>query len=71
MAGISRSSTIVLAYLMNVEKKGLNECVDYLLKCRSCICPNKGFLSQLQDYEEKLGLVSKIPKPKFDFEDYL
>ena len=62
-AGVSRSSTIVAAYLMVIQKQGLHECLSFLLKCRPCINPNEGFYKQLTKFEKDLGLASKLPKP--------
>lgn len=49
--GISRSATLVLAYIM--EKFGLN-CKDaykFVKDRRACIKPNEGFVAQLVEYE--------------------
>eukprot|EP00826_Nyctotherus_ovalis_P021459 TRINITY_DN1692_c0_g1_i6.p1 TRINITY_DN1692_c0_g1~~TRINITY_DN1692_c0_g1_i6.p1 ORF type:complete len:150 (+),score=29.14 TRINITY_DN1692_c0_g1_i6:118-567(+) len=62
-AGISRSSSLVLAYMMFKEKEGLNECLTKLKKCRSVVWPNPGFYGQLQKFETMLGLKSKVSKP--------
>ena len=53
-AGISRSATVVLAYLMKTQ--GMNLCNAYALlhSKRPCICPNHGFMIQLKTYEECL-----------------
>ena len=54
---------MVLAYMMTIMKKGLNDCMAHLKKCRPEICPNEGFYKHLLAYEKKLGLISTIPKP--------
>ena len=54
--GISRSSTIVIGYLMKYEKMSLRDAYTFVLKKRTCIHPNEGFLKQLFAYEENLGL---------------
>ena len=64
-AGVSRSSSLVLAYMMYSLKEGLNECFAKLKKSRSVIWPNNGFYKQLQKFEKELGLTSKVPKPGF------
>lgn len=51
MAGMSRSATIIIAYLMRFENKSLREAYDHAKKQRSVICPNAGFFRQLMDYE--------------------
>eukprot|EP00826_Nyctotherus_ovalis_P058114 TRINITY_DN7968_c0_g1_i15.p1 TRINITY_DN7968_c0_g1~~TRINITY_DN7968_c0_g1_i15.p1 ORF type:complete len:159 (+),score=55.21 TRINITY_DN7968_c0_g1_i15:91-567(+) len=62
-AGISRSSSLTLAYMMYKKKEGLNECLAELKKCRPVVWPNQGFYKQLQEFEKELGLKSKIEKP--------
>jgi len=47
-AGVSRSATIVCAYLMATENLTLTEAIEEVRKCRPCICPNHGFKKQLQ-----------------------
>ncbi|XP_044253844.1 serine/threonine/tyrosine-interacting protein-like [Tribolium madens] len=49
--GISRSATLVLAYIM--EKYGLSskEAIECVKQRRGCIHPNEGFLAQLIEYE--------------------
>ena len=55
-AGISRSATVCLAYLIKKRGYTLDEAFDYLKNCRSCIGPNFGFLGQLKIFEQKLKL---------------
>ena len=54
MAGVSRSPTIVISYLMWKEKKGYNETYFFVKNKRRFIGPNQGFVSQLKLFEEKL-----------------
>ena len=51
IAGISRSSTIVLAYLIKHLNLNLKEAFLYVRKKRNQICPNKKFMENLLDYE--------------------
>jgi len=53
-AGISRSATVCLAYLMKKRGYSLDEAFDYLKNCRGCIGPNFGFLGQLKIFEQRL-----------------
>jgi len=53
-AGISRSSTIVIAYLMTENKWTLKQTIEYVKSNRRIISPNGGFLRQLSEYEFKL-----------------
>ena len=55
-AGISRSSAIVIAYLMKKKKWTVDEAYRFVKKRRSVICPNSGFVRQLRNYQKKLGI---------------
>lgn len=52
--GISRSSTLILAYLMKTYNATLHEAYRFLRHRRPIVCPNMGFLRQLIDYEQNL-----------------
>lgn len=52
-AGISRSSTVVLAYLMSADGMTFKEALQ-LVKSRRYICPNEGFVAQLIKWEKQL-----------------
>ncbi|XP_054839338.1 dual specificity protein phosphatase 13-like isoform X2 [Eublepharis macularius] len=51
--GISRSATLVLAFLMICENKTLVDALNTVRKHRG-VCPNSGFLSQLRDLDIRL-----------------
>ena len=53
-AGISRSPTVVIAYLMNKYNMSMNEAYDRVRNKRPIIAPNIIFMSQLMDYESKI-----------------
>ena len=53
-AGISRSSTIVIAYIMKYYKLDLKKTFIYVRNKRRQICPNKKFMECLLDYELSL-----------------
>lgn len=57
-AGISRSSTIVMAFLMREQRWSLNQAFTFVKSKRKCVAPNFGFLGQLQKFEEELGTAS-------------
>ncbi|CAF1031808.1 unnamed protein product [Adineta ricciae] len=61
-AGVSRSATIVLAYLMKYHHNTLKEAFFYLIEKRPQIWPNEGFLLQLIRYETELLQAHEIPK---------
>ncbi|NXN94828.1 DS13B phosphatase, partial [Rhinopomastus cyanomelas] len=52
--GISRSAALVLAYLMICEDMSLTDAVQTVCSRRG-ICPNSGFLMQLQELDVQLG----------------
>lgn len=52
--GISRSASVVIAYLMKAERMGLREAYDYVKKRRSVADPRPEFLDQLGAFEKKL-----------------
>jgi hypothetical protein len=54
MAGISRSSTLMLGYLMKDLRVPLSKALEYLKRKRPQCRPNPGFVVQLLEYEEKL-----------------
>ncbi|NXV40426.1 DUS5 phosphatase, partial [Uria aalge] len=60
-AGISRSPTICMAYLMKTNKLRLDEAFDYIKQRRSLISPNFGFMGQLLQYESEI--LSSTPSP--------
>jgi hypothetical protein len=82
MAGMSRSATLVIAYLMKVEKYDLRAAYIKLLHARPIIRPNNYFMSQLCEYEMYLfnkstmnvsdlkdtKLVMKFDHPEFHFQ---
>lgn len=51
--GISRSATLVLAYLMMRENMSLEDAIVLVRKRRE-VFPNSGFLRQLIELEEQL-----------------
>lgn len=53
-AGISRSATIVLAYLIKKKGMPLNDAFSYLRSKRPSSFPNPGFMIQLKTFEESL-----------------
>lgn len=54
LAGISRSVTVMLAYLMSHKQLSLNEAYNMVLKRKSNIDPNFHFMQQLHSYEKQL-----------------
>jgi len=82
MAGISRSPTLVIAYLMAHEKKTLHQAIELVVSKRPCISPNCGFVNQLKLFEKlgcclnplnpdliKNALTSKLKRYQYIFEN--
>ncbi|KAK1784963.1 hypothetical protein P4O66_018396 [Electrophorus voltai] len=51
LAGVSRSTTVVVAYLMTVTTHGWEECLSAVKAVRSFVGPNYGFQQQLQQFQ--------------------
>ena len=51
MAGVSRSVTLVVAYIMTVTGLGWQEALAAVKAARPCAGPNLGFQRQLQEFE--------------------
>jgi protein-tyrosine phosphatase len=60
-AGISRSSTFTIAYLMKDREMPFHKALDYVKERRRWINPNSGFRRQLIDYNQELGLEAPPP----------
>jgi atypical dual specificity phosphatase len=54
IAGISRSASFVIAYIMKYYELNLEDAFLYVQKRRNRICPNKQFMTYLYEYEFKL-----------------
>ena len=54
-AGISRSPTIVIAYLMWKVRVSFDQAFKYVKKIRHYINPNEGFIAQLKEFDKLLN----------------
>eukprot|EP01112_Ceratiomyxa_fruticulosa_P015095 TRINITY_DN43_c0_g1_i1.p1 TRINITY_DN43_c0_g1~~TRINITY_DN43_c0_g1_i1.p1 ORF type:complete len:381 (+),score=69.37 TRINITY_DN43_c0_g1_i1:246-1388(+) len=54
LAGISRSASITIAYLMKTNKWDTKTAINHVKSCRPFIQPNRGFTKVLLDYGEYL-----------------
>jgi len=61
-AGISRSPTLVIAYLMIENRWTYDEAYDYVRNRRDIIDPNDGFVKQLKNLEYKLKNIDGVIK---------
>ncbi|KAL0162868.1 hypothetical protein M9458_042264, partial [Cirrhinus mrigala] len=57
-AGISRSATICLAYLMKKKRVRLEEAFEFVKQRRSIISPNFSFMGQLLQFESQVLATS-------------
>jgi len=53
-AGISRSSTLVIAYYIIENGWSVKKAIDYVSYYRPCILPNDGFIKALENLEHRL-----------------
>ncbi|XP_040192791.1 serine/threonine/tyrosine-interacting-like protein 1 [Rana temporaria] len=65
--GMSRSSTVVIAYLMHARKSTLQEAWNHVHKCKNNMRPNRGFVQQLSEWEKTIlgQQFTDIGDPKF------
>ncbi|CAD8168580.1 unnamed protein product [Paramecium pentaurelia] len=55
MGGISRSATIIIAYIMWSQKRSYKDAYKFVDEMREGIYPNEGFKHQLKEYELQLN----------------
>jgi protein-tyrosine phosphatase len=67
-AGVSRSPTIVISYLMKHKNYSMKDAFDLVKNKRNIIFPNVGFIHQLMEYEK---LINNTSISSFDFLEYL
>jgi len=48
--GMSRSTTILTAYMMVALQMSFRDCIGHIHRCRYIVCPNDGFRRQLVDF---------------------
>eukprot|EP00930_Biecheleria_cincta_P090308 TRINITY_DN79673_c0_g1_i1.p1 TRINITY_DN79673_c0_g1~~TRINITY_DN79673_c0_g1_i1.p1 ORF type:complete len:359 (+),score=84.00 TRINITY_DN79673_c0_g1_i1:51-1127(+) len=66
-AGVSRSASVVIAYLMTHHNFSLHDAFFLVRSHRSVVTPNLGFMEKLGEYEEKL----RGTDPTIDINKYL
>ena len=62
MLGISRSATVVCAYLIATTNLSANESIAHVQSLRDVVNPNFGFRQQLEEYATRY--VEDKPKPQ-------
>ena len=71
VAGISRSVTITIAYLMKQYQMPLQKAYDFIKNKRPAISPNLNFMGQLLEYERMLDLGNNEHSPELKAMDPL
>jgi len=56
--GVSRSSSVVISYLMFHFKKTYEEAYEYVLKKKNNIQPNENFVKQLKEFEDMIKVCN-------------
>lgn len=67
-AGISRSSTCLIAYLMRKNNTPMKQTLDYVRSKRRIVCPNYGFERQLKAFELSMNISSNPRRKQTMFE---
>lgn len=63
LAGVSRSVTLVVAYVMTITDLGWEDALAAVRGARTCANPNMGFQKQLEDFgKSDVHKVSKSNK---------
>lgn len=62
LAGVSRSASVVAAYLMKVEEMALNEALKHIRQKRPLVSPNPGFMRQLEEYGQGLKPAEQLER---------
>ena len=53
-AGISRSASVIIAYLIQYEGMTMTDAIRHLKSVRPSVYPNRSFMEQLAEFEKKL-----------------
>jgi len=59
-AGVSRSATVVVAYLMKEKGMRMGKALRYVKEKRTFVNPNDGFRRQLKQYERELDAQRRV-----------
>ena len=60
-AGVSRSASIVIAYLMSAQRVDYETALGIVRADRHYVCPNEGFVLQLRQWQMALGIPFREP----------
>ncbi|CAK8683337.1 unnamed protein product [Clavelina lepadiformis] len=64
LAGVSRSATVAIAYVMYYLRLNFDDAYRFVKDKRPTISPNFNFLGQLMEFEEKLRKSGHMDKPR-------
>jgi atypical dual specificity phosphatase len=64
MMGISRSASVVAAYIIATRGITASEAIEFLRKKRPIVCPNIGFRRQLENYSEPFILSKQLSRKR-------
>lgn len=62
-AGVSRSASIVIAYIMSAQRVDYETALALVRADRHYVCPNEGFVLQLRQWQMALGIPFREPEP--------
>lgn len=66
MAGVSRSASVVVAYIMKKKQLSVDDAINFVQSKREIINPNPGFLKQLKLYQELGWTIEGIKLDGFE-----
>jgi len=69
VAGVSRSASLCIIYLVKHEKMSLRQAYHYVKSARPIVRPNVGFWKQMVDYERRLRGHASVTMMKTDLCD--
>jgi len=70
-AGISRSATIVIAYLMQFHNKSLKTAYEFVKQCKKNVAPNISFFQELVQFEKQLNSRNNHFISSISLNDYI
>ena len=56
-AGVSRSCTLLISYMMKKYKYPYKKCLELVKAARPVANPNQGFVVQLKAYQKSLNII--------------